>query len=312
MGPDLGLSPHAWGWTDNAREALIGLQRCPHTRGGGPPLRQRVEAPPIVVPTRVGVDRSKAERCIVCRPLSPHAWGWTVHHLVLRPGPVRCPHTRGGGPRGARNQRSSQSLSPHAWGWTVIHPVHQPLHLALSPHAWGWTAILHQTLDAAMRCPHTRGGGPPYRAVHPSAYSVVPTRVGVDRKGQSVIRRSVSCPHTRGGGPDLMPCHIVAPLCCPHTRGGGPPGLAKDELLRIVVPTRVGVDRHGENGADPVTSCPHTRGGGPHRAIVDDGLRRVVPTRVGVDRGCLVGGFQGAARCPHTRGGGPKPSQIVR
>ena len=111
------LSPHAWGWTALADPrkrrgqvvpTRVGVDRegeprphprprCPHTRGGGPHGQQQ--------------NRWSAS-------LSPHAWGWTACGrqtpgawpvVPTRVGvdrnespesapPVRCPHTRGGGP----------------------------------------------------------------------------------------------------------------------------------------------------------------------------------------------------------------------
>ena len=173
----------------------------PHTRGGGPSIKDNLAIDKEVFPTRVGVDRYGQD----CRgrqlPFSPHAWGWTElgeHYGVsasvfpTRVGVDRnnttthticwCfPHTRGGGPIMVNFIRASFTFSPHAWGWTAL---------------------------ICVRLPH---GG------------VFPTRVGVDRHRQPGELLPCSFPHTRGGGPaaEVVKDSLIRRF--PHTRGGGPP-----------------------------------------------------------------------------------------
>ena len=73
-------------------------------------------------------------------------------------------------------------------------------------------------------CPHTRGGEPYFCAGLFISIIVVPTRVGVNRRGAGVRHPPNRCPHTRGGEPmvPLSFCHVT-----------------------FVVPTRVGVNQFG-------------------------------------------------------------------
>ena len=111
--------------------------------------------------------------------------------------------------------------------------------------------------------------------------------MGVNRKAPVILFFLVGCPHTRGGEPYL-----------PHI----------NNLSRIVVPTRVGVNLANENETDTWTGCPHTRGGEPTRAGMIGLGGGVVPTRVGVNlSGAHI--LREVKSCPHTRGGEPKGVQ---
>src|SRR5690606_25187526 len=117
----------------------------------------------------------------------------------------------------------------------------------------------------AQRIPHTRGGGPQnrgstgdYKQYSPHAWGwtdaaermgvnlkVFPTRVGVDRSGNSRAVEAGRIPHTRGGGPTPPFAGRFAAAYSPHAWGwtvemnfGNPEN--------SVFPTRVGVDRRGE------------------------------------------------------------------
>ena len=71
-------------------------------------------------------------------------------------------------------------------------------------------------------CPHTRGGEPSL-TVHTRNEPIVPSRVGVNRQRRRQKQRKTDCPHTRGGEPNF---EFVA------------------ALFAMIVPTRVGVNRH--------------------------------------------------------------------
>ena len=60
-------------------------------------MRCRIHWTAYVVPTLVGVDRSIQS---------------DAHPFM------RCPHARGGGPRGTVILRMLSTLSPRSWGWT--------------------------------------------------------------------------------------------------------------------------------------------------------------------------------------------------
>ena len=130
-------SPRAWGWTEPRQNlsllallvpTRVGVDRprgyhrgCrpprPHARGGGPSLtgshwrrysssprawgwtggQRRLSAAAGLVPTRVGVDRSRA----------------------TPPGSTSPrPHARGGGPKASWIKMLENPSSPRAWGWT--------------------------------------------------------------------------------------------------------------------------------------------------------------------------------------------------
>ncbi len=71
------LSPPAWGWSVEHRNALW-------HRG--------------VVPTRVGMVRYRATPWPALVALSPPAWGWSVTRDGIRGESLGCPHPRGDGP----------------------------------------------------------------------------------------------------------------------------------------------------------------------------------------------------------------------
>ena len=242
--PHRPLSPHAWGWTEyipsRFAEALgcphtrgggpqpghlllVWNARCPHTRGGGPRAVMLAALAAVVVPTRVGVDRHLAR--VQQRG-----------HIVVptRVGVDRCAYVDAG---------TFSSLSPHAWGWTEWEEQPGRGAGALSPHAWGWTAEPPHPGPGARRCPHTRGGGPADDDGPPTAGSVVPTRVGVDRDAHTPPRRGRTLSPHAWGWTATKAQRKLRLARCPHTRGGGPALAWLAIQAARVVPTRVGVDR---------------------------------------------------------------------
>ena len=174
-------SPRAWGWTEEVLfdrpgprvvPTRVGVDRLiasrssssscrPHARGGGPdagnlPLVQLRSSPRAwgwtghrvraghggrVVPTRVGVDRSRTRS------------GRDVR---------RRPHARGGGPVDDGGRVTEVESSPRAWGWTGDVPD------ALRKGEVVPTRVgvdrASSTPQPARACrPHARGGGPSYR-----------------------------------------------------------------------------------------------------------------------------------------------------
>ena len=196
-----------------------------------------------VVPTRVGVDRTWSVIKTSRSPLSPHAWGWTDPHQAAPALYSRCPHTRGGGPMLAEETESSHVGCPHTRGggptlrasngaMDNVVPTRVGVDRSfagrvggprwLSPHAWGWTEQRKAAEMEAVRCPHTRGGGPSWPNCCSANPPVVPTRVGVDRTARASISGSLAL--------------------SPHAWGWTGVS-AKYANAFWVVPTRVGVDR---------------------------------------------------------------------
>ncbi len=151
------LSPRAWGWTAS---------------GAGP------DRGSVVVPTRVGVDRSGCRPRHRARPLSPRAWGWTetpgVGQVLVQVVPTRVGVDR----RYWRRRRSRCPLSPRAWGWTEVRDPGRPRRRVV-PTRVGVDRLVTRPRVTWLRCPHARGGGPG----HSSHISLVVS----------------SCPHASGG-----------------------------------------------------------------------------------------------------------------
>ena len=96
----------------------------------------------------------------------------------------------------------------------------------LSPRVWGWTGTWS------------------WRA---SSNSVVPTRVGVDRKANGVRSKHGSCPHACGGGPAHRFFNTQPKELSPRVWGWTVGFELLIEHIQVV-PTRVGVDRWKEWG----------------------------------------------------------------
>ncbi len=240
----------------DARSAVVpthvGVHRCgpwrgtsptrrPHARGGAPLLEPATwngvrssprtwgctaeapaaEAPPVVVPTHVGVHRPPRSR---------------------PPRPRRRPHARGGAPSASRRRRPGRPSSPRTWGCTVQVFAHRDALLESSPRTWGCTGSagvgpmdggvvpthvgVHRTASTCrVRTkgrPHARGGAPRTCHLGRCAWMVVPTHVGVHRRARPSPSPTWRRPHARGGAPGAQRA--------PHPR-------------IQVVPTHVGVHR---------------------------------------------------------------------
>jgi len=171
-------SPRTWGWTDvdEATAALlviipthVGVDRRrhrssrrsrhhPHARGGGPTGRVdtvvieessprtwgwtvlgHVDRPePDIIPTHVGVDRTKW-------PSSPVP----AHH----------PHARGGGPAQAQHLMEQIKSSPRTWGWTERTRRREARTEILPTHV-GVDRRSARRPTSRSDHPHARGGGP--------------------------------------------------------------------------------------------------------------------------------------------------------
>ncbi len=133
-----------------------------------------------------------------------------------------CPHARGGVPRSTRSSGSLRSLSPRTWGCT------------------GRTADANWTRDVVP----THVGVYSFECGRRGFPSVVPTHVGVYRSDRRAAKNPCSCPHARGGVPVPHPAGRARAELSPRTWG-----CTVNEILtrvaEIVVPTHVGVYRHG-------------------------------------------------------------------
>ena len=173
----------------------------------------------LVLPTRVGVDRTGCETR-TASGCSPHTRGGGPELARAQQRRKRSPHTRGGGPCSARRRRPATTFSPHAWGWTVPSFGGLGLDVVL-PTRVGVDPVDKSPILRGRSSPHTRGGGPftrnmlfaralfsPHawgwtvsRTLQYRKYHVLPTRVGVDRTSKENSAGAYRSPHTRGGGP---------------------------------------------------------------------------------------------------------------
>ncbi len=154
----------------------------------------------------------------------------------------------------------------------------------------GQSAVLGSRLKANRECkplqsqgfPHPRGDGPTLRSLrrHSRAFSppawgwsaanghrlrrnvVFPTRVGMVRDDDDVVRQIIRFPHPRGDGPfGCVAPELLAQFSPP---AWGWSVLASRDLTSMCVfPTRVGMVRCGVGCVRRRTGFPHPRGDGP-------------------------------------------------
>ena len=207
----------------------------------------------------------------------------------------------------ARSAASSPS-APHPRGDGPFIRCHYDFRLLCSPPAWGWSALWRR---CRLRRP------------------VLPTRVGMVRRMHRPPFRIYGAPHPRGDGPinDGGPIH---PCVCSPPAWGWSAAWFQLSIPRVVLPTRVGMVRHGLLFAVHVFRAPHPRGDGPlqnrsagqpiwcsppawgwsGKGRAGTSAGGVLPTRVGMVRiiTSLVIRFMGA---PHPRGDGPQPRPLT-
>ena len=113
--------------------------------------------------------------------------------------------------------------SPHTRGDGPAFQVFVDIRPTFSPHAWGWSGYVSGATDE---------------------FSVLPTRVGMVRLKMAGDFLAVSSPHTRGDGPHKASKLDAFAEFSPHAWGwsGKTRGV---ELIREVLPTRVGMVRYG-------------------------------------------------------------------
>src|SRR5439155_2861476 len=123
------------------------------------------------------------------------------------------------------------------------------------PHAWGWSAFCTARF---------------------SAFSGLPTRVGMVRKQETPQRRPQGSPHTRGDGPSISPYPEGQVSVSPHAWGW-----SGDGVLAVIapdgLPTRVGMVRSSHQLTGASGRSPHTRGDGPPWQCQRPPLRPVSP-----------------------------------
>ena len=195
--------------------------------------------------------------------------------------PDCIPHTRGDGPITSQLKTSATKYSPHAWGWSEVQ-TYVDQDGSVFPTRVGMVRGRSRSRPVPLGIPHTRGDGPPWawratplapysphawgwsdsRLCHDRRAAVFPTRVGMVRYTYSARVVIQSIPHTRGDGPARRHRGAVSREYSPHAWGwsalpAGPPG------GQGVFPTRVGMVRPGNRGAEKTPGIPHTRGDGP-------------------------------------------------
>ncbi len=121
---------------------------------------------------------------------------------------------------------------------------------------------------------------------------------------------SRSCPHACGDGPNTYFEWQTDSLLSPRVWGWTDRRRAA-RTLRLVVPTRVGMDRREHETRRDVGGCPHACGDGPNRMSDPYGRSSVVPTRVGMDR-AVFSAVASSFCCPHACGDGPGPAHLDR
>ncbi len=232
---------------------------------------------------------------------SPHAWGWSDSSLgfgagtgVLptRVGMVRysrphsaqtgsSPHTRGDGPEYMTHSKRDMAFSPHAWGWSGNRHGFRHCQSVL-PTRVGMVRIFKNNLTFALCSPHTRGDGPIdttasiwSQSFSPHAWGwsgdeigrplhrvVLPTRVGMVRRGVACVRCAAGSPHTRGDGPASHRFYSAHPKFSPHAWGWSG-HRRRTRVNRRVLPTRVRMVRNAPEQHSFTYGSPHTRGDGP-------------------------------------------------
>ena len=216
------------------------------------------------------MDRALPPPRMIAGGDSPPAWGWT-----------------GGGELGARADRGFPTRVGmdrgigHPWQecrW-IPHPRGDgPDRLRVlveqvqdSPPAWGWTELGREVTDI------------------PPGF---PTRVGMDRRPNCQLGRSIRIPHPRGDGPQNDNAVISALRDSPPA-WGWTGAHVRPTSGQWGFPTRVGMDRSMTLPAPATAWIPHPRGDGPvlvrvvqHPAkrpsLVE--MSKGFPTRVGMDR----------------------------
>ncbi len=161
----MSLSPRVWGWTED--------------------LHQRRDDS-VVVPTRVGMDRTTRSRARRRSSLSPRVWGWTGQGPRGAAVGRGCPHACGDGPGMARHDCLNWMLSPRVWGWTGDFR-RISVSAVSCPHACGDGPWCARGSVPALRCPHACGDGPSVLEIVRPENRVVPTRVGMDRIRESEL-----------------------------------------------------------------------------------------------------------------------------
>ncbi len=294
------FSPRAWGWSVMAFKlrhfcevlpTRVGMVRCvkrflDETKGSP---HARGDGPCL----RVEFDK--------CSQFSPRAWGWSAKHSRILDGHAVLP-TRVGMVRFAVAHNCFPHGSPHARGDGPIGAAGGAFSGLFSPRAWGWSASLCSALATA---------------------AVLPTRVGMVRRGQTPMRHGTRSPHARGDGPFPHTHAIPPPTFSPRAWGWSV--LGSNYCWRFwVLPTRVGMVRTKKKMTTIVTGSPHARGDGPSgasrhrsfgrfsprawgwsvRSLMNVWLRSVLPTRVGMVR-CASLAVTKRRSSPHARGDGP-------
>ena len=155
----------------------------PHTRGGVPHIRQKLNE---------------------LLAFSPHTWGCTAYRAASIFCTRSFPHTRGGVPSCGFIGLILDHVFPTHVGVYLGKSIHQICSLRF-PHTRGGVPNYRSVwVDDFQFSPHTWGCTSSISTCQ--AHSIVfPTHVGVYRKTPSCSAAGWSFPHTRGGVPHLHP-----------------------------------------------------------------------------------------------------------
>ena len=293
----------------------------PHARGGAPPCEWTY-------------DR--------CCSSSPRTWGCTVPATDRERDHEPHPHARGGAPDWDVAFIVEPLSSPRTWGCTGsrasdrrISPL-IPTHVGV--HRWG-----NDRPHRPQPHPHARGGAPSSLEValetlasSPRTWGctailpldnrgvgLIPTHVGVHRRGHRREQASGPHPHARGGAPEPPSSIPPPPPSSPRTWGCTAEHIEVKHVV-LLIPTHVGVHRRRAGSGRRSSPHPHARGGAPLARFRAQQLQRssprtwgctasfrqssrsasLIPTHVGVHRGHGRAPLLGRPH-PHARGGAP-------
>ena len=172
------LSPRTWGCTGRnamigrvylvvpthvgvyrpVRLEVLGMDRCPHARGGVPAI-ERHALPELVLSPRTWGCTVEAGRLATPDEIVPtHVGVYRDRGRLARVG-GDCPHARGGVPVLNSGSVGLARLSPRTWGCTAAGRSKRTAAPIVPTHVGVYRAPLGRECRD-VHCPHARGGVP--------------------------------------------------------------------------------------------------------------------------------------------------------
>ena len=256
-------SPHVRG-DGPLSPAIIGavVHRSPHVRGDGPDRPWHDRADRSVLPTCVGMVRTRSSIGSCVESVLPTCVGM-VRRWHARRSPVVVLPTCVGMVRRHAIVRGPATVLPTCVGMVRSATVRSCTACAFSPRAWGWSANRASAHSSACSSPHVRGDGPRYRRQRLDAQRVLPTCVGMVRTVAIDRPDRTRSPHVRGDGPSARLRSSrradVLPTCVGMVRRDAADGAVD----RAFSPRAWGWSGLGQRACRRVPRSPHVRGDGP-------------------------------------------------